>query len=186
MQRRQGTTLAELMIVITIIGILSAMMLSRLDFSVFRLDAGVREIEAELQLAQRLALRRQRDVMVSVDATDNRLRLVQDDNDNGAIDAGEKSNWHALEDGVQMAAPPLGLFGGTNSVPVTGSLLKSVTNLPTVIFRRDGAASSDLFIYLTTTGVHGGRNYRAVHVVKATGRADWYRYVNGAWVEGDL
>ena len=184
--RRTGTTLLELMIVITIIGILSGMMLSRLDYSVFRLDAGVRELQGQLQLAQRMALRRQRDVMVSIDATNNRVRIVQDDNDNGAIDAGERVSSHTLEDGVRFAAPPAGLFGGSNASSVIGSSLKTVTAFPTVIFRRDGAASSDLFLYITTTGVHGATNYRAVHVVKATGRADWYRYVSSAWTQGDL
>lgn len=52
--------------------------------------------------------------------------------------------------------------------------------MTSVIFRRDGSASSDLEVYV---GSPNGdpKNFRGVQVTKATGRTDWYKYVNNAW-----
>jgi hypothetical protein len=56
-----------------------------------------------------------------------------------------------------------------------------------VIFRRDGSASENGGVYVTTVaGLSVGRSsdVRAVEVSRATGRAAWFSFATGAWKDG--
>jgi hypothetical protein len=64
------------------------------------------------------------------------------------------------------------------SSPVSGPDVRTLDGMPSVIFRRNGAASTDVDVYVAAAR---GSDYRAVSVVQATGRTDWFRYVNSAW-----
>jgi hypothetical protein len=59
--------------------------------------------------------------------------------------------------------------------------------LPIVIFHRDGSASENGGLYVTTVaGLSLGRpgDVRAIEVSRATGRATWFSYATGAWKDG--
>jgi hypothetical protein len=58
--------------------------------------------------------------------------------------------------------------------------------LPVLVFRRDGTASEDGGVYLTTIAglsVDRTADVRAVEIARATGRATWFSYATGTWKE---
>jgi hypothetical protein len=54
--------------------------------------------------------------------------------------------------------------------------------MPSITFRRNGAASSDVEVYLALGDV--GNGSRSVNVAQATGRPAWYRWSGSAWTKG--
>jgi prepilin-type N-terminal cleavage/methylation domain-containing protein len=182
--RRRGFSAIELLIVCAIVGIFATLAYPRVNFTQFQVDSGARTVRVALQNAERLAVTRQYDVVVSFDVTNKRLRILEDGNNNDAVDNGERVTYAALEDGVHFKTPPAGLSGPVSSA-VIGSNLKTVNGMPTIVFRRDGAASTDLEVYLASSK-ELANDWRAIQVVQSTGRTDWYRYLNGLWKAGSI
>ncbi|MEP7067198.1 MAG: GspH/FimT family pseudopilin [Gemmatimonadota bacterium] len=182
--RRPGFSAVELLIVCAIVGIIATLAYPRVNFTQFQVDSGARTVRVALQNAERLAVTRQYDVVVSFDVTNKRLRVLEDGNNNDAVDNGERVTFAALEDGVHFKQPPAGLSGPVAS-SVIGSNLKTVDGMPTIVFRRDGAASTDLEVYLASSK-DLANDYRAVQVIQSTGRTDWYRYLNNLWKAGSI
>lgn len=176
---RPGFTLIEIMIVVSLMAIVGAMALPRLRISSFRADAGMRTLEAALQQADRSAVVRQSDVMVSFDTAGNRVRIVIDANGNRSYDDGEEIHWRALEDGVRFATPPAGVQtpGGAS---VVGSAIVTRDNYPTVFYHRDGALSSEVELFIRSARPDV-RDFRALHVRQSTGRVQLYQYDGAAW-----
>jgi hypothetical protein len=141
-------------------------------------------VRLALQNAERLAVTRKHDVVVSFDLTNERLRILEDRNNNDAVDNGERVTYAALENGVHFKAPPAGLSGPVTSA-VVGSNIKTVNGMPTIVFRRDGAASTDLEVYLASSK-ELANDWRAIQVVQSTGRTDWYRYMKNLWKAGSI
>jgi len=83
---RAGFTVVELMLVVVLIGVMAAIAAPRFPIAAMRADAGVRTLHGAIQLAQRLAITRQADVVVLVDTARGRLRVFEDYNRNGTID----------------------------------------------------------------------------------------------------
>jgi prepilin-type N-terminal cleavage/methylation domain-containing protein len=181
---RPGFTLIEIMIVVSLMAIVSAIALPRLHISGFRADAGMRAVQATLQQAQRSAVVRQTDVMVSFDTAGRRVRIVFDANGNHNYDPGEEIHWRALEDGVRFRTPPSGVqtAGGA---PVVGSAIVSRDNYPTVFYHRDGALSSELELFIQSARPDLA-DFRALHVTQSTGRVRLYQYTGAAWMAAGL
>jgi prepilin-type N-terminal cleavage/methylation domain-containing protein len=182
--RRKGFSAIELLIVCAIVGIFATLAYPRVNFTQFQVDSGARTIRVALQNAERLAVTRQYDVVVSFDVPNKRVRIVEDGNNNDIVDGGERVTYAALEDGVHFKIPPAGLSGPV-AASVIGSNLKTVDGMPTIVFRRDGAASSDLEVYLASSK-ELANDWRAIQVVQSTGRTDWYRYLNNLWKAGSI
>jgi prepilin-type N-terminal cleavage/methylation domain-containing protein len=183
-QPPRGFTLLELLVVIVIISILAGVTLPRVNLHQFRIDAGVRVVQSALQQAGRFAVQRQHDVYVSFDIAGKRLLVVDDVNNSGTADGGERVQWHPLEDGVRFAVPPSSI-GGNAVAAIAGTNLKNINGLPTIIYRRDGAASTDLQVYITSTRPDAG-DFKALSVTRSTGHVDYYRYNAGTWVRGGV
>jgi prepilin-type N-terminal cleavage/methylation domain-containing protein len=181
---QRGFTLVELVIVVTLMTIVGAMALPRITMDRYNLDGAARVTRDALQLAERLALARQYDVLVSFDLERNTIRIVEDGNNNATVESGEHILWRPLEDGVSFAAPPSGLLGGTSSA-VAGGNVRTVDGMPTITFRRSGAASTDLSVYMTSARP-GESNWRAASVIQSTGRSDWFRFDGTRWRSGSL
>jgi len=175
-----GFTLIELMLVIGVVGILAMLAFPKVDFTRYRMDSGARVVRTTLQNAQRLAVTRQFDIVVSFDLAAHRMRVLEDRNDNGVVDAGERVTWRSFDDSVHFATPPAGFDGTVPPSPVSGSGIVEVDGMPSVIFRRNGAASTELDVYLASKRARSS-DYRGVHLVRATSRTGWFRYVGGAW-----
>lgn len=182
--KRSAFTVIELMIVIAIVGIIAGFAYPRVNFTQFRVDAAARTVRVALQNAERLAVTRQYDVVVSFDTTNRRLRILEDNNNNATVDAGEHVIYAQLEDSVHFAVPPAGVSGAASS-SVNGSSIRIIDNMPTLIFHRDGAASSDADIYITSKRAIDD-DFRCIRVIQSTGRTLWWRYLNGAWEQASL
>lgn len=176
---RVGFTLIEMMIVVTLIGIVSAIAIPRIRASGYKADAGMRTVQGALQQAQRSAIVRQTDVMVSFDTLGGRIRTVFDVNNNHVYDAGEELHWRPLEDGDRFGTPPKGVQL-TAGAAVAGNSLSSRDGFPTVYYHRDGAVSSELEVYVRSSSPDS-RDFRALHVRQATGRVQLYRYDSTTW-----
>lgn len=178
---RAGVTLIELMLVVTIIAILAGFAIPRLDFIKYRSDAAARGIISNLQNAQRLAITRQHDVLVSFDVPGRRYRVMEDSNNNGRRDAAERESWRSLQEQSLFGTPPtpVSIRGGA----IVGRDLRTVDGMPTIVFRRDGSASGDTEIYLTSPR-NRPTDYRAVVVTESTGRAEWMRWIGDSWARG--
>jgi prepilin-type N-terminal cleavage/methylation domain-containing protein len=177
--RRSGFSFFELMAVVAIIGIMSAVAFPRIDTNAFRVNAGVRGVRATLAHAQRLAILRQHDIVVSVNVSANEIRTLSDRDNDRVVDANEKVIWAPLQEGVTMAAPPKSIRNTSvgafySSKPIT------INGMPSVIFHANGASSGDIEIYLNSPAMKPA-HARAVSVTQATGRTQWYRYVTNTW-----
>ena len=170
--------------VVSVMGILAALAMPRFRSAQFDADAGMRTIQSTLQQAQRAAIVRQTDVMVSFDTAGNRVRIVYDLNNNHQLDAGEETHWRSLEPGDRFVVPPVGVqMTATNSV--VGSAIATRDNYPTVFYHRDGAVSSELELYVTSHRADL-TDIRALHVRQATGRVQLYRYNGSTWMGAGL
>jgi prepilin-type N-terminal cleavage/methylation domain-containing protein len=179
---RAGFTLIEMSIVVSIVGILAALVVPRIRAAQFDADAGMRTVRIALQQAQRNAIVRQADVMVSFDTAGRRIRLVYDANDNHRADAGETVRWAPLEEATRFIVPPVGVQL-TATAAVVGSRIADRDGYPTVYYHRDGAVSSELEIYVSSYRSNES-DVRALHVRQATGRVQSYRYDGSTW-KGD-
>jgi hypothetical protein len=151
----------------------------------YRVDVGARAVRVALQRAQAMAVSSQHNELVAVDAANGMLYVIDDVNNNLAADPGERVVGTSLQDGVTFGTPASSWPGALSpSGPITGTSLASITvngtTLPGFVFRCDGAASSDVQIYVTSRrGLT--TDFRGVNVTQATGRADWYKDQGGAW-----
>ncbi len=182
--RRAGYTLIEILIVITLIGIMVRVAVPKVNVNKYRTDAAARVVRGALQQAGRLSVQRQFDVLVVFDLTLNGVNIIEDNNNNGVVDAGERIMYKALEEGVRFAVPAQGISGSVTSA-VSGAAVKTINSQPKVTFHRDGAASTDLQVYMTSKA-NGPTDFRAISLVQSTGRTDWYRYSGTAWIAGGL
>jgi prepilin-type N-terminal cleavage/methylation domain-containing protein len=189
MARRAAVTLVEVMIVLTIIGIGSAVALWKLDIASYQTMGDMQAIGSALISAQRQAVAHQCNVIVTFDTTARVVHVIVDANNNGLQDPGEHEMAYALGDRVRfsMGATPAGDIGAG---PVT---FNTTTNgLPSVTFFRNGAASQAGGVYITsmreaiTNDPQYAGQTHMVEVARATGRADWWHYDagHGVWVRG--
>ncbi len=179
---RGAFTLVELLVVVAMLSIVAAMGLPRINTSRYKADAAAQLARTLLQNAQRDAITRQSNVILSFDTTTNRFRVVQDYNNNDTLNTTDRVVWRHIEEGARFAAPPMGrIGGGTLTTAYAGSALRTVSSLPGVIYRRDGSSSSDLELYVTMRR-EVLTEYRAIAVSPSTGRVDVYRYSGTAWI----
>lgn len=181
-RRTRGFTIIELLMVVALISIVAAMAIPRINFNRYRADAAGRLVRTQLQAAQRNAITRQSNVIASFDLSNNRLRMVQDYNNNDTLNTADKVDFRHLEEGAIYATPTwAGPSGTVPGGPVTGSNLRAVSGMASVIFRRDGSASSDVEVYVTTRAAVP-EEYRAVIVARSTGKSDLYKWNGKAWI----
>ena len=182
-ERRQGGfTTIEMLIVVVLISLTAAWALPKFSVARYRADATGRLVRGLLQTAQRNAITRQSDVIVCFDSVGARLLVVQDLNNNGVVDAGEVAQYRGLENGANYVQPTwTGVNGTVPTGGIIGSTLSTVSNYPAVIFRRDGSASSNLEIYVTTRDAVRVE-YRAITVIASTGRTFMYKWNGATWL----
>jgi Tfp pilus assembly protein FimT len=181
---RPGVTAAELMVVIVLLGVFTALAVPRINLSGYRADASARQVRSTLQIAQRLAVTRQYDVIVSFDTINQTVRLVEDLNNNGLADSGERVSWHPLNDNTHFSTPPVGVYGAVGQ-SVSGPNLQTINGMPSVIFMRSGAASTDLEVYVTSLDP-APDYYRGITVTQPTGRTVYEKYLSGIWTAASI
>ena len=185
-RRRSGFSLLEMVVILMLAGILGALMYPKIDVGRYKADSVVTTVRSVMQQAQRASLVSQHDVIVKFDIAASRICLTWDANNSHGYDTGERTSCTTLSSGNKFATPPVGIRGAGVTEAVVGTNVKKVENMPTVTFHRDGSLSSELEIYMST--VSSPIRWRAVTVVQATGRTDWYRKSTtaAAWISGVL
>ena len=179
----RGFTIIELLMVVAIISIVAAWAIPKIDYRRYRADAAGRLVRTLLQSSQRNAITRQSDVIFSFDLTNNRVRMVQDYNNNDALNAGDKVDFRHLEEGARFATPTwVGVSGAVPAGAVTGSNLRTVSGMASTIFRRDGSATSDVEVYVTTRDAVQVE-YRAVTLLGSTGKTAMYKWNGSTWIQ---
>ncbi len=173
--------MAEVLVVLVIVGILGAIVGPRVSLSSFRGASGVSVAGSALVAAARGAVARQYDVVVAVDAAGRRLRVHYDADNDGRIGNGEWVRWEPLPEGVAFAraGAPAGRIGGA-AVSFRGRQ----DGMPAVTFLRNGSASEEGGFYLATAeAVARGEkvNVRMVVVDRATARPSWFIYDGARW-----
>ncbi len=171
----RGVTLFELMLVVTIVGILSGIALTRLDWTRYRADAAGRTIMAELASAQRLGLSLQANIVITFpDST--RMMVLEDIDNSGTPSAGERVHYVTLNDNFA--------FGRVNAPDVPNPDVAAM--LTSLVFHRDGSSDASGTVYLHGPGYDPDcRRCRAVSVTRATGRIVWYTFASGAWTRAN-
>ena len=179
---RRGVTLIEMVLVFVLVGILAGLAIPIVNAPGFRADAEARNTRTVLEMAQRLAITHQYNVVVSFDTVNMRIRVLEDTNNNSVADAGERVTWHGFEYGMKFATPPsnTGLNGTTATSSITGTNLISLSGMPSIVFLRSGSASTDAQIYLTSPRPYTD-DYRGISVTQSTGRTTYSRYLHSLW-----
>ena len=187
---RPSYTIIEMVIVLVISALLITLAIPRFDSSKIRGDAVTQIVRTTLQDAQRQAITRQHDMVVSFDTTGEQMRVLWDTNDDGQITPGERLTYRGLDVGILYADPSVkSVTGAVITKPVSGSSVATLTGFPTITFHRDGSVSTDAEIYISIAA-RGNPNkiYRAITLVQSTGRVDWYRLNTSTnkWVMANL
>ncbi len=178
-----GFTLIEVLTVLAVAGILMAIAAPRIDVARFQLDAAMREVGSTVALARGRAILHQHDYVLRFD--EDGLVLLADANNNGQTDAGEERRRVQLPERVRFdrggATPVMGL---TDAISFT----KVAEGLPALTFHRNGAASEEGVIYLTSVRAAGGdtnsQDTRALQIERGSGRVRCFTYRTLAWQEG--
>jgi type II secretory pathway pseudopilin PulG len=175
--------LIEVLSVIVIMGLLTAIALPKAGISSYQANSGAQVVSAALSYAQRQAISRQADTRVAFDLANNRMRIHEDRNNDNVIDAGERVTFSNLPEGITFGR-------GTAAARAIGGEVVTFTRaqgiLPVLVFRRDGTASEDGGVYLSTIAglsIDRTSDVRAVEISRATGRATWFSYGTGTWKE---
>lgn len=167
----RGMTLLELLIVISMIGILSAIAITRLDWRRYQADAAARGMMAELATAQRLALSLQSNMVVTFPDS-LRMRILEDANNDGVAGGSERVRTVPLDNNFSFGK------GSAPDIPAPDI----PTQFTTLTFHRDGSADKSGTLYLQGPGYDPNcAHCRAISVTRATGRVVWYSYGSGAW-----
>jgi Tfp pilus assembly protein FimT len=177
-------TIIELLIVIAIIGVLVTLALPKISVARYKINTGMRIVGTGLLTAQRRAVSVQHDVIVTFNPTTHIITMIEDANNNGKRDGGERSRAISQGEGVLIArgATPSHAVGPG---PVT--FTRTVGGVPAVTFHRNGSASEYGGVYLTSqravqTGAHV-EDTRLITVERATGRVSWFHYAT-QWNRG--
>ena len=182
---RHGFSLLELLVIVTIIGLMALLVLPRIGVDNASVDTAARAVSMSMMVAQRDAVSRQQNVIISFDTAAHVVRTVWDLNNNGIADAGEKSHPFLLPEKVMIGLPSsVPKLGGATEVE---SGARTTPKGPYFIMQRNGAMDRSSVMYFTTRKSMGSgpdHDVRAVAIARATGRAVWYKWNGSVWRRG--
>lgn len=173
MRDRNGFTMIEMLMVVTVIAVMVMIVAPKIDVASYRLNAAGQAVGTTLLAVQRQAITQQHDIVVQFVTAEQVLRVHEDRNNDGLVDAGERVRGVSLGEHVMFglggaAARPMG--------PAPINFMKTVRGLPAVVFHRDGSASEAGGFYITYATGTRAKDTRAIEIERATGRALWFRY----------
>lgn len=180
--RRGGFSVVEMLLILTMMGIMVAIAAPSIDYAGSRVEAQGQEITSRLAAAQQQAVLAQHDVVVAFDTAGRRIRWHQDLDDDGAMDEGEPVTYTDLDTGVVFA---LGTAAARPRGDATVSFAAPDGGLPQLTFHRNGSASEAGGLYVTTTraltDTARADDARSIEIERATGRVSRFSYTSGSW-----
>ncbi len=183
---KRGVTLIEMLFVLSMIGVLTTIVMPRIDLARYQVEGTMQSVGTLMLAAQRLAVTRQHDVVARFDEANQTIRLLQDKNNDGVIATTEHVQTVFLGEKVILGRG-FATIRPMGNGPVTFTQL--VGGQKSVTFHRNGSASEEGGFYLTSqraaSGYNAGMNdTRAVEIERGTGRVRWFRYINSVWKQG--
>lgn len=183
--RQAGFTIIELVIVLAMIAVVSAIALPRIDADRFHVDGAAEDASLAVMVAQREAVARQHQVLLILDTGNQTIRTVWDANSNGVQDATEHVRDLALGERIRI--------GRSTGVPALGTRAASVSVMrtcgakPCLIMQRNGSTDREAWFYLTSRRAMEGAtgrlsDARMVEIARASGRAQVWKYTGAAWM----
>lgn len=171
--------------VLLVVGILLGVVIPEIRVERFQLDSAVLEVASAVMSSRGKAVLRQHDYVLMFDEDEHEFFVLNDANNNGETDTGEERTTVQLSERVKFdrggATPLLGL---TDAISFT----KVAESLPALTFHRNGAASEEGVIYLTSVRAaaagNNSQDTRALQIERATGRVRCFTYRTLAWQEG--
>jgi prepilin-type N-terminal cleavage/methylation domain-containing protein len=187
-----GFSMLEVMLAITLAGIVMAIVIARVDGNRMQANSTVQVLSTTMVAAQREALAKQHDVLLTFDQLNRRVWVIWDLNSSERADPGEHTRMVNLDTRITfgLGGAPARAFG---IQPINFN--KTIGGLPALIFHRGGGASGVTGFYITTTraiaaAAKGSLKYaddtRAIEIVRETGRSEWFRYSSPNWISGVL
>ena len=188
--RRPGFTIVEALMVLVLISLAARAFMVRFNYWRYRMDGNVRLVQNAVLAAQQIAVRKNVQVQVMVDANLHQVRILQDFNANGIMDSGDTVTYRALTDGARFASPSSTLDGVAASF-MTGPGMRQTGNSLQRAFLitpggqvspSSGVGAGDVVIYLGSPRVQV-TDQRAVQVIGATTRTVFWSRVSGRWAQ---
>lgn len=180
--RAAGYSLIEVLTILAVLGIVTALAVPRIDFQRYQIDGAMQAVGSTLLAAQRTAVQEGHNVVVAFDVAGSRVRVHSDTDNDLAMDDGERLTFEPLGESVRF---------GRGGAPSFFSKPQAVTfagrqgALPAVVFYRNGAASEEGGFHLTSARALSSPEYshdtRALRIERATGRPSWFRQQSSSW-----
>jgi prepilin-type N-terminal cleavage/methylation domain-containing protein len=178
-----GFTLIEILTVLVVIGLVVAFAAPKIDVTKFKVESAMQGMGTLLLASERQAITTEHDIILLFDVPRQSIRVHEDVNNNGLVDAGERVRGVPLGESIVFGR------GGATARPMGAAAItftKIIGGYPALVFHRDGSASEAKGFYLTSVGAAAGTtrktDARAIEVEAATGRASWYRFNGTKWV----
>lgn len=169
--------------VIALIGIITGFAVSRFNYRGYRMDANIRFLQNVIIGAQQTAITRNVTVQVMFDANAQRVRILQDFNGNGTMDASDSVRYRPLFEGAEFQSPA-STIDGQPAAYMTGPGVVATGNPLQLALRiaPNGSLSGDVVVYIgSTTRVTSEQ--RAMTVVGATARTGFWSRATGTWTQ---
>ena len=186
---RRGVTLIEMLIVVTMISIILAISIPRLNISRLRSKSAVTSLGTTMLALQREAISKQHNILVVIATSPRQIQVVYDSNNNERWDNNERERPIPLGEEIVFGKPTAVTARpfGSNAVNFTNT--ESTSGLPAIVLYRDGSAKEYGGLYLSTgkaiagAAGHSGETW-AMEMIRATGRPEWYRWNGTTWLRG--
>ena len=177
-----GFTLLEILVVLALIGVISAFAAPLIDADKFRMDSAGLEVSTALHLAQSKGVLQGHNVNVAFDTVNSRMFVHMDANNDMTQQSDELLTVIPLPDDVAFG------MGGALARPKgnrAASFTADVSGNPALRFFRNGSASEEGIVYITSKRSRDSlifpQDTRAIEIERSTGRVSCFTYKSKTW-----
>jgi prepilin-type N-terminal cleavage/methylation domain-containing protein len=177
-----GFTLLELLMVMSLIGVIAAMVAPLIDVDKFRMDAAGLQVSTTLHAAQRKGVLQGHNVNLALDTIQGRIYVHQDANNDRTLQSDESLTIIELDDDVTFGR---GGAPARSKGASAASFSADVSGHPALRFYRNGSSNEEGIIYVTSTrsrySLAFPQDTRAIEIERSTGRVSCFTYKSLSW-----